>query len=176
MEYGTPVKLQDGRYFIRITGADKGRVLKQINGAEVQESNCFKIPVSLSDFDEEILNQAEKCSEEWFGGKKFDREILKNAYDSSVAAGIFEAPLAKKAGSVIAKVFDKDRKEISPEVLVPGTQCDILVELSGLWFVKKSFGPVWRVIQVRLKKESTFPSSYMFKDDEHSDGDDEYCM
>lgn len=172
MEYGKPAKLQDGRYFLRITANGGKRVLKQINNAEVQEAGCFKVPCTLQEYDDQILEQAEKCSEEWFG-KKFDMEALKKAYDSSVSAGILEAPLAR-----LAKVFDAQKNEVSASssALVPGTtRCDIIVELSGLWFLKKSFGPVWRVVQARLKKTSTFPSTYMFEgeDDEVATDDDD---
>lgn len=176
MEYGKPTKLQDGRYFLRITSSenDTRRVLKQINNVEVQEAGCFKVPCTLQEFDEQILKQAEISSEEWFG-KKIEPEALSKAYDASVSAGILEAPLARKSsGEIVARVFDAKKNEASAEILVPGTRCDIVVELSGLWFLKKSFGPVWRVIQVRLKKESTFPSTYMFEDDGESDDDDEF--
>jgi hypothetical protein len=170
MEYGKPTKLSDGRYFLRMTDTDGQRIFKQINGAEVQEANCFKVPVNFNDIDEDVINQAEKNSEDWFN-KKLDRETIKNAYDSSVSAGIIEAPYAKRNGTVVTKVYDKDKNEISVDVLTPGTQCDIIVELTGLWFIKKSFGPVWRVVQVRMKKESSFPNAYFFKDDA---SDDEY--
>lgn len=177
MEYGKPSKLQDGRYFLRITQKDGSRVLKQINNAEVQEANCFKVPVTLQDYDDDIIAQAEKSSEDWFG-KKFDVDALKKAFDSSVTTGILEAPFARRNSQVATKVFDCDRKEVSTDVLVPGTRCDIVVELTGLWFLKKSFGPVWRLVQVRLKKASNFPSQYMFSDDNgaESEEDDEYYV
>lgn len=176
MEYGKPVKLQDGRYFVKISSSSDvggGRVLKQINGVEVlQEQNCFKVPCDLKEFDDQIISQAEVCSEEWFG-KKVDLEQLKKAFDSSVSSGIFEAsPVPKKT-----KVFDCNRNEVSNEVLVSGVHCDIIVELSGIWFLKKSFGPVWRLVQARLKKESSFPRKYMFSDDgaaAASSDDDEF--
>lgn len=172
MEYGTPTKLQDGRYFVKITQKDGSRVLKQINNTEVQESQCFKIGVDLSDFDNQIISQAEVCSEEWFG-KKIDIESLKKAFDSSVSSGILEAPFAHRGSTIATKVFDSDRNEINPETLTVGTRCDIVVELCGIWFLKKSFGPVWRLVQARLKKPSTFPQKYIFSDDGDK-SDDEY--
>jgi hypothetical protein len=175
MEYGKPSKLQDGRYFLRITQTDGSRVLKQINNAEVQEANCFKVPVTLQEYDDDIIAQAEKSSEDWFG-KKIDVDALKKAFDSSVTTGILEAPFARRNSTIATKVFDCDRNEVSTDVLVPGTHCDILVELTGLWFLKKSFGPVWRVIQVRLKKESNFPNKYMFSDDATQEDDEEYYV
>ena len=175
MEYGKPTKLQDGRYFLRRTNQDRSRVLRQINNVEVQEANCFKVPVDLHEYDEDILLNADKNSEVWFG-KKIDTESLRKAFDSSVSTGILEASFVRRNSSVVTKVFDCDRKEVSPEVLVPGTRCDILVELTGLWFLKKSFGPVWRLVQARLKKESNFPSKYMFSDDGDNESEEEYIV
>lgn len=179
MEYGKPSKLQDGRYFLRVTTkGDGSRVLKQINCVEIQEAHCLKIsgdPNLLREYDDDILATAEKNSEEWFG-KKFDTDALKKAFDSSVNTGLLEAPFAKRGGTVATRVFDCDRNEVSPDVLVPGTKCDVVVELVGLWFLKKSFGPVWRLIQARLKKESTFPSKYMFSDETADETDDEYYV
>jgi len=173
MEYGKPTKLQDGRYFLRITNKDGSRVLKQINNAETQEANCFKVSVDLNEYDSDILENAVKNSDEWFG-KKIDIDALKKAFDSSVNTGLLEAPFVKRNSTVVTKVFDCERNEVSTDVLVPGTRCDILVELTGLWFLKKSFGPVWRLVQARLKKESTFPSKYMFEDEAESD--EEYIL
>ena len=172
MEYGKPTKLQDGRYFVKITQKDGSRVLKQINNTEVQESHCFKIGIDLSEFDDQIISQAEVCSDEWFG-KKIELDALKKAFDSSVSSGLLEAPFARRGSSVATKVFDSDRNEVSPDVLSVGTRCDIVVELCGIWFLKKSFGPVWRLVQARLKKQSTFPQKYLF-DDEDDKSDDEY--
>ena len=168
MEYGKPVKLQDGRYFVRISNKDGSRVLKQLNNTEVHEHNCYKVSSDLSDYDNQMVSQAEVCSEEWFG-KKIDIESLKRAFDSSVSANMLEAPPVPRK----TKVFDCDRNEVALDVLVPGAKCDIIVELSGIWFLKKSFGPVWRLVQARLKKQSTFPQKYIFEDDGDV-SDDEY--
>lgn len=168
MEYGKPTKLQDGRYFVKITNKDGSRVLKQLNNVEVQDpANCFRVGNNCEEFDTQIISQAEVCSEEWFG-RKIELEQLKKAFDSSVSANILEAPPVKRT-----KVFDCEKNEVSLETLVPGTRCDIIVELSGIWFLKKSFGPVWRLVQARLKKESTFPQKYIFVDDEADDDEED---
>jgi hypothetical protein len=119
-------------------------------------------------FDSPIISQAEVCSEEWFG-RKIEIDQLRKAFDSSVSVNIIEAtPVTNRT-----KVFDCERKEVTLETLIVGTKCDIIVELSGIWFLKKSFGPVWRLVQARLKKESTFPQKYIFEDGgDAEDGDD----
>ncbi len=172
MEYGKPARLSDGRYFLKITGSDGSRILKQLNSVEVQEENCYKVPdKTFENVDEEIINQADSCSEAWFG-KKIDRSALKSAYDSSVSVGILEAQFAKKNGTIMTKVFDTEKNEISVDTLTPGTKCDIVVELVGIWFIKKSFGPIWRVVQARLKKEQKVEQNYLFNDDDQSNDDD----
>lgn len=182
MEYGKPAKLPDGRYFLRITSSkDGGRVLKQVNGVEVQEpAGFFKVPKSvesvLQEYDDSILAQADTMSEEWFG-RKIESDALKKAYDPSVSSGLLEAPLARVNSNVVAKVFDSDRKEVQdPEAALsaPGTKCDIIVELVGLWFLKKSFGPVWRLVQARIvsgSPVSKFPQEYMFEDHQEEEED-----
>lgn len=168
MEYGKPIKLQDGRYFVKISTKTGDRVLKQINNVEVQESNCYNVPCDLKEFDEQIISQAEVCSEEWFG-KKIDIDQLKKVFDSSVSVGVLEAsPVPNKT-----KVFDIERKEVNLDVLINGVKCDIIVELCGIWFLKKSFGPVWRLVQARLRKQSTFPQKYMFEGDDDNDGSED---
>lgn len=173
MEYGKPFKLQDGRYFLKITDTNGERVFKQINNAEYHDGSCFKVPCTLTEYDEDIVTQAEKNSEEWFG-RKFDKNAIKNAFDPSVSAGILEAPCAKRNSNIVTKFFDENKNEVDSTILVSGAKYDLLVELSGLWFIKKTFGPVWRLIQIRRRKESTLPQAYMFKDDELNDDDDEY--
>lgn len=172
MEYGKPTKLQDGRYFLKISQGNGEKVIKQINNVIVQDDSCYKVSSAdiFEAIDDEIISQAEKNSEEWFS-KKFDRDTLKAAFDSSISAGILEAQFARKNTVVMTKVFDNSKNEVALDSLVPGTKCDILVELVGLWFIKKSFGPVWRVAQARLKKETKFIQQYMFEDEK---SDDEY--
>jgi hypothetical protein len=63
------------------------------------------------------------------------------------------------------EVDDRVRRRV---VLAPGAARDLLVELAGLWFLKKSFGAVWRVVQARVRaapKARSFPTQYMFEDE-----------
>jgi hypothetical protein len=45
-----------------------------------------------------------------------------------------------------------------------------------LWFLKKSFGPVWRVVQARIRggdRPSTFPTQYMFEDEAEAEAEED---
>ena len=69
---------------------------------------------------------------------------------------------------MVAKAFDSRKNPVELSAVGEGAQCDVLIELAGLWFLKKSFGAVWRVIQARVRsgpKAAAFPTQYMFEDE-----------
>jgi hypothetical protein len=52
----------------------------------------------------------------------------------------------------------------------------VVLELSGLWFLKKSFGPIWRILQVRVRappKTPELPKDYLFSDEPADEVDDD---
>ena len=56
--------------------------------------------------------------------------------------------------------------------------CDFLFELAGLWFLKRSFGPIWRVVQVRQRpvpkpKTKGYPVEFQFADEPEPEGEDD---
>jgi hypothetical protein len=169
MLFETPAKLSDGRYFVKITNDDKSRLFKQINSCTVVGTGCYKIPVDLSEYDESIITKAAESSVEWFG-KEISKDNLEKMYENSVTSDVFEAGLTKVKGKCITVVFDAKKQEISVDSLTVGVRCNIIVELAGIWFLKKSFGPVWRVIQARLISSET---KYMFIDDDENPQDGE---
>ena len=175
MEYSEPTKLTDGRYFVRISDKN-GRIFEQINQAEVSTENCFKVQSDkLKKYDDMIIQQAVESSESWFS-KKLDETFLRGVYESSVSDdGVLEAPFAKIKGTVVAIAFDTDKNGVNLSSVVPGSSWDIVIELVGIWFLKKTFGPVWRVIQLRHSKTRTsvvVPKDYMFTDEAGHQEDD----
>lgn len=171
MEFGSPVKLPDGRRFLKIKGA-----LVQLNGVKVQEglsvpNPTVEVPESLhekiSALDEEIVSRAKADKQAWFGADLKD-ETIQGAFQSSLTDGTLSVGLAKVKGEVVAKAFDSQKNPVELEAIGEGASCDLLVELAGLWFLKKSFGAVWRVIQVRVRappKAPAVPTQYMFEDE-----------
>jgi Family of unknown function (DUF5871) len=175
MEFGSPQKLPDGRYFLKITGQ-----MLQLNNVKVQEglsSPALTIEVSDEKFlsvDEAILAKAKESKVSWFGRELSD-ETIQGAYQTSITDGYLNANLAKIKGEIVTKAFNSQKEPIELSEIGPETQCDIFVELSGLWFLKKSFGPVWRVVQARVRggpRPPSFPTQYMFEDAEEEVQDD----
>lgn len=175
MEYGKPQKLPDGRYFLKISG-----LRHQVNGMTVQDDLSNKsVNFALENskdfegFDSEILQRAKESKVEWFG-KELSDETIAGAFQESVTDGILSASLASVKGQVVTTVFDGQKNPVELQDVKAGTKCDAVFELSGLWFLKKSFGPIWRVIQVRVRgepKASTVPKEYLFTDEVEEEDD-----
>lgn len=175
MEYGKPQKLPDGRYFLRISGKTQ-----QVNGLVLQDSLDtktvnFKVPEGSDIFkriDEELLTQAKASKVEWFGKELSDDTIL-NAFQESVTDGVLGASLSSVKGQVTTTAFDTQKNSIELQAVKPESKCDVMFELAGLWFLKKSFGPIWRVMQVRVRGGGVPPTAkeYMFTDEPEDDED-----
>lgn len=172
MEYATPQKLPDGRYFLKITGARH-----QVNGLILQDSLAsksvnFKTESKIfSEIDEQILTQAKLSKQEWFG-KDLSDETIQNAWQESVTDGVLGASLATVKGQVVTVAFDTRKNPVELQDIQPETSCDVVLELSGLWFLKKSFGPIWRVLQVRVRappKTAEISKQYLFSDEPADD-------
>jgi len=167
MQFATPQKLPDGRYLLKITGARY-----QVNGLELQDSLTsksvnFKVTGDsvFSDVDKELLAQAKVSRVEWFG-KELSDDTIANAYQESIEGGILGASLVTVKGKVTTLAFDSKKNPVDLAD-VSGT-VDTLFELSGLWFLRHSFGPIWRVLQVRVRappKTTVVPKEYLFVDD-----------
>lgn len=170
MEYGTPVKLPDGRYFLKMANA-----LHQVNGVvlvdKLTDGNIsFKIPASsqevISKCDEDILTKAKECKVEWFG-KELSDETIQAAYQESMTEDMLSVAPAKLKGEVILTAYDTKKNQLELADVKQGSICDAVFELAGLWFLKKSFGPIWRVVQVRVRgatRSPVFSKEYLFTD------------
>lgn len=175
MDYGKPQKLPDGRYFLRISGAHH-----QVNGLVLQDSLesktvNFKIPDGCELFktiDAELLTQAKAAKVEWFG-KELSDDTIVNAFQESVTDGLLGASLATVKGQVTTIAFDTQKNSIDVQDVKGDTKCDVMFELAGMWFLKKSFGPIWRVLQVRVRGVSrpVPPREYMFTDEPEDEED-----
>jgi Family of unknown function (DUF5871) len=172
MEYGKPQKLPDGRYFLKISGARH-----QVNGLVLQDALSTKSvnfsvadPALFQSVDAELLAKAKESKLEWFG-KELSDETINNAFQESVTDGVLGASLSTVKGQVITLAFDTKKKPVELETIKENTPCDAVFELSGLWFLKKSFGPIWRVVQIRVRSGAKFepPKDYLFTDDVEDD-------
>ena len=183
MEYGTPVKIPDGRYFLKVSAKGDTRVFHQVNNVQVDGTLTketrqvnLRIPSKtlFANIDNELLSQAEVSKLEWFG-KDVSAETIRSAYQASLSAdGELSASLAAIKGKVVTTFFDVQKNPVEE---ISGA-CDFLFELAGLWFLKRSFGPIWRVVQVRQRsapkpKTKGYPVEFQFADEPEPEAEEE---
>jgi hypothetical protein len=181
MEYAKPQKLPDGRYFLKVSSAG-APVRHQVNGLVLQDSldsrhPNFKLsdPKIFENIDTDILTKAKESKQEWFG-KELSDETIQNAYQESVTDGVLGASLAMLRGEVTTLAFDTQKNPVELQDVKAESRCDALFELSGLWFLKKSFGPIWRVVQVRVRmgpRRTPLVKEYLFTDEPEPEVEDD---
>ena len=173
--YGSPKKLPDGRYYLKVSDESGGRVMVQLNKVKLlttfTESDDVTLQLNtqalekISSIDEQNIVAAKANSQEWFG-KALADQTLEAAYVKSTQDLTMNTSKAKVGSQVVTKTFSHDRTVVDTEQLVIGTDCDVILEFSGIWFMKKTYGPIWRVAQVRLlaPPKKMYPDEYLFQD------------
>lgn len=177
MEYSQPVKIPDGRYYIKVTKGGE-RVFYQLNKLKLMDESLtstknltFALPEMacdiLSAVEDELMSQAIASKMEWFG-KDIANETISKAYQSALEGATFQAPLATVNGQNVVVAYDSRKEAVQLDQVQKDAVIDVLVELSGLWFLKKSFGPIFRIAQIRVPNQAparkTFPTQYLFDD------------
>jgi hypothetical protein len=153
--YGTPEKLQDGRYFVSAS-CDSGPIfvtLRDVAIGEIRDDMVLTLSNvgDVQEIDNVVINAAEVNSSAWFS-KNISRETLVNYYQSSLEDSVLQVvPNLNSKGKVNVALFGQNKEVI--KTVEPGTVCTVLVQFDGLWFLKRSFGPVWKLVQARVKKE-----------------------
>jgi len=164
----TPTQSEDGTYYVRATADDKKKVFVQLNRITIAEETDFEVnPVSakkIAAIDAACLSAAFENAEAWFG-KPMTEAQLTRAYQGSVDEdGVLSCDTIPPT-----KIFDADLEVVGLDGLTAGRTVNAIVEFAGLWFAKKTFGPVWNVVQVKMHAlpiVDEYPSEYAFGDDD----------
>tara|TARA_R110002072_G_scaffold157128_1_gene307608 strand:- start:808 stop:1377 length:570 start_codon:yes stop_codon:yes gene_type:complete len=188
MDYGTPKQLTDGRYYLK-TIKDGQRVFVQLKDVRImtkfnsEENVTLSIPETaqykIMDIDSQNIDAAKANSQEWFG-REVPEKTIEAAYTKSLSDGIMNVGKATVNKNVMTKIYNSDRTMYNSELLEENTECNVILEFSGLVFMKKTFSPIWRVAQIMLKKapKSKYPEECMFENEVESeiesDNDDDY--
>jgi len=171
MIYNTPVKGEDGLYFVKALDDTKRKSFIQLNGVTivdvsgevvmdvVSEVNIRKI----GDIDTKNLEAALENCETWFG-KQMSDTVIRGAYTPSLKDGQITGDHLD-----VTRVFSAQQEPVDFETIKPGKTCDVILEFAGLWFAKKAFGSTWNIVQVRVHDDpivDTYPAEYAFVEDE----------
>ena len=156
MIYDPPTRDQDGCYIVRVKSDENKKCLFQLRNVSVRDLGQ-EVEIKSSKFDTikavdgENLNIASERSKDWFK-KEMSQETLKTFYQPSFTKNIMNAD---KIGA--SRVFNPERESIPFEIISEAKTCDVLLEFAGIWFAKKTFGPMWNVVQIKLVKPTPEP-------------------
>ena len=187
MLYTSPKKIPDGRYYLKVTSDEGDRLMLQLNDTTLvtKFSEGDNVTLSLSNTSREKIDavnsenliQAGVNSKEWFE-KTVTNKTLQAAYVTNINKNVMNVGKATVNKTVVTKCYDQSKELVDLDSLEENTQCDVMVELSGLWFAKKTFGPIWRIAQVRLKAppKKKYTDEYLFEDEEadSEENDEDY--
>lgn len=188
LNYGTVIKTKDGRYYSKVTNNDNdagGRIMIQMDNVTLVNEDIIEFSdeyntSKIVNIDTANKESALKNSNEWFS-KLLSEKHINSAYVQSITDGTMNISKATVGKKVVTRVFDHKHTELTTDGLVDNIVCDVVLEFSGLWFMRNSFGPIWRLAQVRLPrpKKNIYPDQCLFmpcdggeQDDEDEDDDD----
>ena len=167
--FSLPKKTQDGRYYVK----PLEQKTVQLNNVSVVSSSQDGVTLSLSeasqglvsDVDALILNSAKENCESWFS-RVVAEKTLEAAYSKSFSDG----GVMNVTKPTYHRVY-RSKELVSDGELVEGVVCDVVLELSGVSFTKKTFNPIWKLVQTRLKvvivPKKKYHEDYLFQDEEH---------
>jgi hypothetical protein len=176
MNYEKPKKIPDGRYYVKVSNNDSSRVMVQLNRAKVltrfSDSDDVTLELTpealakVSAIDTDVIEASKANCLEWMG-KKVSDQTLETAYTkSSSGESRMNVSKASVKGAIVTKAFSFDKTPIDHDMLDAGAVCDVILEFSGVWFMKKTFGPIWRIAQLRVcaPPKKLYPDEYLFQD------------
>ena len=185
LKFSEPRKLQDGRYFVKVTNDSDQRVIVQMNNITLVTPFAESADVTISvadesvrqvrEYDEIVLVAAREHSTAWFG-REVQQRTIDTAYQRSIVQNTMNVIKSR-----VTSAYNSSREAIDPDLLGADAKCDVVLELQGIWFMKKTFGLNWKLVQVRTRKEPVkkFYESYLFSDEaeeeeEQANSEDEY--
>lgn len=177
MKFSEVRKTTDGRYYTKATAGENTQVTVQIDKVKVSDFSMLTFSditntSKITDIDTENKAAAVDNSEAWFG-KVLNEIQLKAAYVSSMQEGVMNISKVTIGKKSVMKVFDHEHNEISVDDIDSELTCDVVIEFSGLWFLRNSFGPIWRLAQIRCHrpKKISYTNACLFSKDAQADSD-----
>jgi hypothetical protein len=175
MKYEEPKQLSDGRFFARASNETGTKIVVQLNNSIIINSDEITLQLSsaglqkVKTIDTSVLQDAKVHSVSWFG-REIQQKTLDTAYNHSVTSDNY-MNVTKSTKNPLT-YYDSNKTLKDSSLLENGTVCDVLLEMVGVWFLKKTFGVQWRIVQVRDTKMVKVPE-YLFQDEEEKQEEDD---
>lgn len=166
-----PVKNEeDGMYYVRASRDDK-KVFIQLNKVEVQSNESGTVTLGplgenneakIQAVDDAVIAAALANATTWFG-RELSESTIASTYTKSMLEGVLELDRIQHT-----RVFDSNLQSVGFGEIQAGKKLNVIAEFAGLWFAKKTFGPVWNLVQAKIhsKPLPEYPEDPAFEDEE----------
>jgi len=159
------------------TGESDGKFSMSLNfpNSDYSTPSAEEFLTKMKSFDKQIIDDAVKNSEAWFG-EELSREIIQHAYSSSIKYSNIKGtkkPDLTKPPSIRAKVpcyngkwgveiydtsskriFPCDNENMTPIDFIPKkSNVAAIVQCGGLWAVAGKWGITWKLVQCVVKPQ-----------------------
>jgi hypothetical protein len=172
--FSAPKKNADGKYFAKTSEKtfvqiDNIRLLTNSEDTMTIGFTTLESVTKIFDMNAKIIQAAKENSEAWFGRVVPDKTIEAGFTDVVAKGddhGVMNVTRAK--GS---KVF-MNKKVVESDIDTEGSMCDVVLELCGVSFGKKTYSPVWQLVQTRIRvpKKKAY-DEYLFQGGDESDSE-----
>ena len=133
-----------------------------LNSNEPKNEEFLKF---LNNFDEAIRTKAKESSLKWFG-RELESEVIQGIHKSSLRKNgtVMRCKIITDTKSnPLCTIFD-EKKNIMNISNITKSDCQCILELTGIYFIAKEFGCTWKVLQmmnypVKTIKEYAFIDS-----------------
>lgn len=186
MKFSTKIQtLEDGVKMVGIRGDDSKPLLVTLKQVKATPSANGEIIVSTEDdrlkaLEGEVLEKAKENKVAWFG-KEISDSKLESAFAPCYSEDDKELSCTR---SDAMKVYDSKRTYLEDRDLTDDDVVDVVVQLSGVQFLRKSFETVWVMHQAKLfqppkpKRAKVDFSECLFEDEgdkEEESDEEEFC-
>jgi hypothetical protein len=127
---------------------------------------------TIKALDDRLIDVATKNSAEWFG-KKMPRDLVEEFYRKLLKQNPQYPPILKAkvgisaSGEPTALFFDENRAPTGIEYLTKGCTIRMICELSSVWFVNKTFGATFRLVQAAVAEKPRRLDGYSFQEEDN---------
>lgn len=122
--------------------------------------------------DEVLLDTAVQRSKEWFGKAQskdvvaeFLRKLVKDPRDPKYAPTMkVKVPIIN--GAPASLFYNENREPVGIDYVTKGSTVKMILELSSVWFVNKTFGVTWKLMQAVVVTRAGGLDTYAFMADD----------
>jgi len=123
----------------------------------------------LKEFDKAIKSKAQEMSIKWFG-RELDPEVIGSIHKNSLRknGSVMRCKIVTDTKSnPLCTIFD-EKKNIMNISNIVKSDCQCVLELTGIYFIAKEFGCTWKVMQMMVFPTKTL-NGYAFIDSDEEE-------